>query len=730
MTVVYLTTASSSPWTVPADWNNAANTVECIGAGGGSVVFSVDSSQGGNGGSYAIVTNLTLTGTIAFVVGAGGTPSSTLGGSTYFNGASVAGASVGATGGTGGARASGQPNANAASNGATTYAGGRGGASDASSFGGGGGGGAAGPNGAGSSGGGGGDYGGGGGGGNGGGSTTAGGIGLSGSPYSGGAGGTAEDGTAGGAGGVGLTNSAAVAGSHGSGGGGGGYQSGSVPTDGSGANGGAGIEYDATHGSGGGGGGTASVGGASVVNGMGGAYGGGAGGSGNTGLTGGTGGDGLIIITYTPAATSPPVIPPAQPNPTRIIQPRDLLTWLQAPRQLPLHIQGGATNNGASSSTTAAVTLTNPVGAGNLICVSVGVDNAPTIAVTDDKGNTYSAVDNLESSAYTWATFFTVPAQGGPSTITATFGTTEANGVILVDEYLVVPGTALDAHSIQAQTTPGTGAGAVSSGTATTHGNDLLYGSTNVLTSHGSVVAGAGFTPRQSLPYVNGIFALSEDETVSGVGASQAIFTATSALDSFTTAMMAFSIRQVPFSLLAWPNPTRIIQPRDLLTWLQQAPQPPVIVPVPFAQLDQPNPTRLIRGRDLLTWLHSPAVPPIVLVTGFPNYDQPNPTRRTRELLTWLQSPAQPAVARAPFYQLDQPNPTRIIRARDLLTWLQSPTKAVPLVPVKGFHNYDQPNPIRLVRRPITLLTEIASIQRAFTLTFFLAIGQLGGRTP
>jgi hypothetical protein len=77
-TVVFLTTADTSPWTVPADWNNAANTIECIGGGGGggggrNAACVISGGGGGAGGGYAKVSNLTLSGTAAFQVGIAGT---------------------------------------------------------------------------------------------------------------------------------------------------------------------------------------------------------------------------------------------------------------------------------------------------------------------------------------------------------------------------------------------------------------------------------------------------------------------------------------------------------------------------------------------------------------------------------------------------------------------------------------------------------------------------------
>jgi len=56
VTVVYLLSGTS--WTVPADWNNASNTVEAIGGGGGGEGLGVgNNGGGGGGGEYRKITN-------------------------------------------------------------------------------------------------------------------------------------------------------------------------------------------------------------------------------------------------------------------------------------------------------------------------------------------------------------------------------------------------------------------------------------------------------------------------------------------------------------------------------------------------------------------------------------------------------------------------------------------------------------------------------------------------
>ena len=71
-TVIYLTSGSS--WTVPGDWNNSDNSIEVIGggAGGGGGINASVAGGGGGGGAYSKVVNLTLSGSVAYVIGAGG----------------------------------------------------------------------------------------------------------------------------------------------------------------------------------------------------------------------------------------------------------------------------------------------------------------------------------------------------------------------------------------------------------------------------------------------------------------------------------------------------------------------------------------------------------------------------------------------------------------------------------------------------------------------------------
>lgn len=309
---------SGTTWTVPNDWNNAANTIEVIGGGGGGgggFSPSVDEGAGGGGGgAYSKITNLYLQpgAVITYQIGSGGSwgnvgSAGSPGGDSYFNGAglSCSSQSVCAKGGGGGSISSGYAAASGGAGGAAAsgigsvrYSGGAGGGSGATSNGGGGGGGAAGPNGNGGAGGTSGQNGSGaGGGGNGGGSSGAG----------GGAGGNNYAGTGGGSAG-----SAGVPGGSGSNGGGGGagYWNGSAWVNNAGGNGSTGTEWDASHGSGGGAASGAGGGGTTVgANGSAGLYGGGGAGRSGLGSAGSGGAQGIIVINYTPLPPPPPPPP-------------------------------------------------------------------------------------------------------------------------------------------------------------------------------------------------------------------------------------------------------------------------------------------------------------------------------------------------------------------------------------------------------------------------------------
>lgn len=252
---VFLTSTGANTYTVPADWNSSSNLIEAVGGGGNGAQGS-GSRAGGHGGTYASVTNISLSGSVNYNISAGST------GDTWISNTGVA-----PTGTTEGPLAKPALNSTTGCIGSVVFAGGTAGSAGASSDGGGG---AAGPGGKGGNG--------GvsagvnsGGGGGGAGSTAAG---SDGSAPTGGTGGA----TGGGAGGAGSPSSPA-----------------------SGGNGTAGTNWStpSSKGSGGGGGGGRGLG--SNQGGDGGLYGGGGGGLSSTGgLRAGNGAQGILRISYTP----------------------------------------------------------------------------------------------------------------------------------------------------------------------------------------------------------------------------------------------------------------------------------------------------------------------------------------------------------------------------------------------------------------------------------------------
>lgn len=295
----YLTSTTTTSFSVPSDWNSSSNTIEVIGAGG--MGGDGDGASGGGGGAYSKISNQTLSGTVTYQVGWGGqddASSDSNGGDTWFcnstsNCASLAGSAVvvGAQGGFAGETGSGVGGAASSGVGTTKNSGGHGGAGQYFSRGGGGGGGAGGPNGNGANGGDG--YPGTVGGGGGGGGANNGSAGSNSGGGSGGNGGNNRNSTGGGTGGPAFSGSGSDGTDGGGGGGGGfaasyGYMGGTDPV------------WATGYGPGGGGGGGSSQYG---KGGIGGGYGGGGGGNGlNSGNYSKKGGDGIIVITYASTA--------------------------------------------------------------------------------------------------------------------------------------------------------------------------------------------------------------------------------------------------------------------------------------------------------------------------------------------------------------------------------------------------------------------------------------------
>src|SRR6266581_1968258 len=131
MTIVFKTSGTS--YTLPSDWNSANNSIETIAGGGGA--YSKTTNFAGTPGNV-----ITVAIGLGGAGGAAGASNGTDGGDTYFNGANLAGSTVGAQKGLGGTYSA-QATGGLASNGTgtTKWRGGDGGGSAASAQGGGGG---------------------------------------------------------------------------------------------------------------------------------------------------------------------------------------------------------------------------------------------------------------------------------------------------------------------------------------------------------------------------------------------------------------------------------------------------------------------------------------------------------------------------------------------------------------------------------------------------------------
>jgi hypothetical protein len=317
--VRFYTLLTGTSWTVPSDWNNNNNTINLYGGGGGGAGGFVQETRtpigsgrggggaGGGGGGYTSLTNQTLSGSVAYSIGAGGTAGSIATGGNPFgwraNGASggttTFGPSATANGGGGGIfvhiQSSGVENRSGGTGGTGTTFNGGGGAPGQSAawinqfgiqtfyFGGSGGGGAGGPTGAG-----------------GGGATGASGFSTPGTGPTGGGGGAGNQGSIGSGGGAPAGGNGGTSPAGGGAGGTGGGPAIAAQVGGSGS------EIFGVGAGGGGGGGNYNVP-ASRDGAQGGLYGGGGGGCGNFQATVGSaaaGRQGAIAIVYVIAGGS------------------------------------------------------------------------------------------------------------------------------------------------------------------------------------------------------------------------------------------------------------------------------------------------------------------------------------------------------------------------------------------------------------------------------------------
>jgi glucose/arabinose dehydrogenase len=150
-------------------------------------------------------------------------------------------------------------------------------------------------------------------------------------------------------------------------------------------------------------------------------------------------------------------------------------------------ITSGSTNNLAFGGATVA---------GNTIVVDVLWSNTASVTLSDNRGNSYTSATTGTTWGSNWSAqvFYAKNIAGGPTTVTATFGSAiNSFGIIYIHEY-----SGLDKVNPIDVTKSAIGtANAMSSGAVTTtNGNDLLFaaGASN----HTVTQAGSGYTTRST----------------------------------------------------------------------------------------------------------------------------------------------------------------------------------------------------------------------------------------
>lgn len=207
----------------------------------------------------------------------------------------------------------------------------------------------------------------------------------------------------------------------------------------------------------------------------------------------------------------------------------------------PSLVQVGCT----SAAGTLNCSLVSGVKAADLVSLWVVRNTASSLSgVQDDKSDTCTV-----GSDYTGASVILTPVYcpnltAGAKTFTATVSGTDTLGRVIVDgEWSgVVAASPLDKTTGQAQTTPGVAANAVTSGSVTTttgNPNELIVAATvngTGVAGAGTITAGTGYTGLQTTASL----LRSEYQVQTAAGAIAGTFTASSAADSFVTAIMTF----------------------------------------------------------------------------------------------------------------------------------------------------------------------------------------------
>lgn len=143
------------------------------------------------------------------------------------------------------------------------------------------------------------------------------------------------------------------------------------------------------------------------------------------------------------------------------------------------HVANRGTNNGGTTATTIAVTVTGTVSAGNLLVVGTGQSLDTLASVADSSGNTY-VVDNTYGGDNRGTgiarSIITTPLVSGVGVVTATFSTTTTDRAILLSEFSGVMAVSPLGQNTNAQ---GTSTAPNSGNITTATANELIIGVAN-----------------------------------------------------------------------------------------------------------------------------------------------------------------------------------------------------------------------------------------------------------
>lgn len=197
-----------------------------------------------------------------------------------------------------------------------------------------------------------------------------------------------------------------------------------------------------------------------------------------------------------------------------------------------VHVQGipcGACGFFGSAASFSPPAFSAPVGSGN--CVMGGVTfttvSATSIAVTDDKANTYNVGTFINTAGLVQSDFWLCNITNGPTVLTVTPNASGGNWVVVADEFsgAKVATNPSDGEHGQIQVSPGTGTDGVTSGNITTTVNgDLIFGITFDTGGTTLSTVGTGYT--QGTTYnavITGV--VSEYKTQGSAGAVAATYT-------------------------------------------------------------------------------------------------------------------------------------------------------------------------------------------------------------